>query len=83
MTQTLPPLTGQTTDFELSESLAAFRDKSREFAQREFAPHAAEWDYGRILRIAKDASSPESAERQEFIQLLERARGIVSRVAAR
>lgn len=31
-------------DFELSEDQRAFRDTAREFAQREFAPHAARWD---------------------------------------
>ncbi|ENO88323.1 acyl-CoA dehydrogenase family protein [Thauera linaloolentis] len=31
-------------DFELSEDQCAFRDTAREFAQREFAPHAARWD---------------------------------------
>ena len=31
-------------DFELSEDQRAFRDTAREFAQREFAPQAAQWD---------------------------------------
>lgn len=31
-------------DFELTEDQRAFRDTAREFAQREFAPHAARWD---------------------------------------
>ena len=36
--------TGQTSDFELSPDLAEFRDRAREFAAREFAPHAGRWD---------------------------------------
>ncbi|MCS6996651.1 MAG: acyl-CoA dehydrogenase family protein [Casimicrobiaceae bacterium] len=31
-------------DFELSEEQRAFQATAREFAEREFAPHAAEWD---------------------------------------
>jgi len=31
-------------DFDLSEEQQAFRDTAREFAAREFAPHAARWD---------------------------------------
>ena len=31
-------------DFELSEEQRAFRELARDFAAREMAPHAAEWD---------------------------------------
>ncbi|MCA8941516.1 MAG: acyl-CoA dehydrogenase family protein [Planctomycetes bacterium] len=34
----------QTIDFELNTTLEEFRQSSREFAEREVAPHAAEWD---------------------------------------
>ncbi|MCV2216046.1 acyl-CoA dehydrogenase family protein [Thauera sp. Sel9] len=38
-------------DFELSEDQRAFRDTAREFAQREFAPHAAQWDAESIFPV--------------------------------
>ncbi|WP_068635073.1 acyl-CoA dehydrogenase family protein [Thauera butanivorans] len=38
-------------DFELSEDQCAFRDTAREFAQREFAPHAGRWDTESIFPI--------------------------------
>jgi hypothetical protein len=36
-------------DFELSEEQRAFRDAARAFARGELAPHAAEWDEGKIF----------------------------------
>lgn len=43
----------QIVDFDLSDSLAEFRDQARAFAEREVAPHAAEWD--RETRFPKEA----------------------------
>ena len=40
-------------DFELTEEQRAFADTAREFAQQEFAPHAAQWDRESIF--PKDA----------------------------
>ncbi len=36
-------------DFALSEEQKAFRDAARQFADREFAPHAAKWDAEQIF----------------------------------
>ncbi len=36
-------------DFELSEDQRAFRDAARSFAREEMAPHAGEWDEGKIF----------------------------------
>jgi Ca-activated chloride channel family protein len=47
------------------------------------SPHAAGWSYARVLEIALGATPAGNAERAEFIALLERARSLVSKVAAR
>lgn len=36
-------------DFELSEEQRAFRDAARAFAREQMAPHAAEWDEGKVF----------------------------------
>jgi len=46
------------------------------------SPWAAEWSYGQIQRIARDAAG-DSAERQEFVSLLKRAQGVATTVARR
>lgn len=47
------------------------------------SPHAEGWSLEQVIRIAKEATPPGSAEREEFVALLERARAVVGRVAAR
>ncbi|HVE83227.1 MAG TPA: von Willebrand factor type A domain-containing protein [Myxococcales bacterium] len=47
------------------------------------SPEAQEWSYERILQIARAAAPADSAERQEFIQLLERSRPLIGPVASR
>ncbi|MBI3183050.1 MAG: von Willebrand factor type A domain-containing protein, partial [Myxococcales bacterium] len=47
------------------------------------SPHAERWSYEEVVRIARGATPAGSAERTEFIALLERARAIVGRVASR
>ncbi len=39
-------------DFELSDDQRAFRELARDFAAREMAPHAAEWDENSIFPVA-------------------------------
>lgn len=52
-TDSLKTLEGQSSDFELSTTLATFRDKARAFADAHVVAHAAEWD--------RDASFPREA----------------------
>lgn len=47
------------------------------------SPAAAEWNYEQIRGIARTATTPGDAEREEFLALLERARSVASRVATR
>jgi Ca-activated chloride channel family protein len=47
------------------------------------SPYAKGWSYELITEIARGASPKGNAERQEFISLLDRAKSIVSTVAAR
>jgi Ca-activated chloride channel family protein len=47
------------------------------------SPEAAEWDYARVLEIARAASPTGNAERAEFTSLLEHARALAPRVASR
>lgn len=47
------------------------------------SPHAAEWSYDQVLRIAREATPPGNAERQEFLSLLERAKSVATQVARR
>ncbi|MEW5742755.1 MAG: von Willebrand factor type A domain-containing protein [Myxococcota bacterium] len=47
------------------------------------SPDAAEWSYGDVMRIARDATPPGNAERQEFLSLLEHAQSLAGRVARR
>ncbi len=46
-------LHNQTSDFQLSPEIAAFRDEVREFSERELKPHANAWD--------REASFPKAA----------------------
>ncbi len=46
------------------------------------SPHARSWSLDQVLKIARGATEPGNHERQEFVSLLEKARGITS-VAAR
>ncbi|MHB8874857.1 MAG: vWA domain-containing protein [Myxococcaceae bacterium] len=47
------------------------------------SPHARSWSYDQVLAIARDAAPESSTERQEFVELLQTARAIVTRVASR
>jgi Ca-activated chloride channel family protein len=47
------------------------------------SPHARSWNFDQVRRIARDATPPGNAERQEFLELLEKAQPLVLRVAAR
>lgn len=47
------------------------------------SPHAAEWSYAQVMRIARDATPTGNAERQEFLSLLEHAQPLGNRVAHR
>jgi Ca-activated chloride channel homolog len=47
------------------------------------SPYAKGWSYDLISEIARGASAPGNAERQEFIALLAKARNIVASVATR
>ncbi|HYO56098.1 vWA domain-containing protein [Archangium sp.] len=47
------------------------------------SPHAERWSFDQVLKIARDATPPGNAEREEFVSLLERARSSVGRMAMR
>jgi Ca-activated chloride channel family protein len=47
------------------------------------SPHARRWSFEQVRRIARDATPAGNAERQEFLELLEKAEPLVGRVAAR
>jgi Ca-activated chloride channel family protein len=64
-------------DFRFASAVMAAAEKLRR------SPHAQGWDFDQVLRIARASAPAESAERQEFAQLLERARPLVGAVAAK
>jgi Ca-activated chloride channel family protein len=45
------------------------------------SPHAERWSFDQVLKIARGATPPGNAEREEFVTLLERARSLVARAA--
>ncbi|QRK13523.1 DUF3520 domain-containing protein [Archangium violaceum] len=45
------------------------------------SPHAERWSLAQVVRIARDATPRGNAEREEFIELLERVRTLGSSVA--
>jgi Ca-activated chloride channel family protein len=47
------------------------------------SPHAQHWSFEQVEKIAREATPRGNAEREEFLQLLEKARPLVTRVAAR
>jgi Ca-activated chloride channel family protein len=47
------------------------------------SPHAERWSVEQVLKIARDATPPGNAEREEFLALIERARPLLARVAQR
>jgi Ca-activated chloride channel family protein len=47
------------------------------------SPHAQRWSFEQVRKIAREATPAGNAERQEFLQLLEKAEPLVTRVAAR
>ncbi|WP_224371595.1 vWA domain-containing protein [Hyalangium versicolor] len=47
------------------------------------SPHAQRWSFEQVQKIAREATPAGNAEREEFLQLLEKARPLVARVAAR
>ncbi len=47
------------------------------------SPHAQRWSFDQVIKIARDATPEGNAEREEFLALLEKARPLVGRVAAR
>src|SRR3712207_8628844 len=50
---------------------------------RSRSPHAEHWSFEQVLKIARGATPPGNAEREEFVSLLERARSLVGPVAMR
>ncbi|MGZ3458387.1 MAG: vWA domain-containing protein [Archangium sp.] len=42
------------------------------------SPHAEHWSFDQVLKIARGATPPGNAEREEFVSLLERARSLYS-----
>jgi Ca-activated chloride channel family protein len=47
------------------------------------SPHASEWSYEQVRRIAAAATEPGDTEREEFLSLLEHAQSLAARVAIR
>jgi Ca-activated chloride channel homolog len=47
------------------------------------SPHAERWSFDQVLKVARGATPPGNAEREELVRLLERARPLVARVARR
>jgi Ca-activated chloride channel family protein len=47
------------------------------------SPHAQRWSFDQVAKIAREATPEGNAERAEFLALLEKARPLVGRVAAR
>jgi Ca-activated chloride channel family protein len=47
------------------------------------SPHAQRWSFEQVAKIAREATPAGNAEREEFLALLEKARPLVGRVAAR
>ena len=65
------------TDFRFATSVMAAAEIFRQ------SPHAAEWSYAQVQKLAREATPPGNAEREEFLVLLEHAQSIVGRVANR
>ncbi|WP_224240646.1 vWA domain-containing protein [Hyalangium gracile] len=47
------------------------------------SPHASRWSFEQVRTIARQATPEGNAEREEFLQLLEKAQPLLARVAAR
>ncbi|MDY7231371.1 vWA domain-containing protein [Hyalangium rubrum] len=47
------------------------------------SPHAQRWNFDQVKKIAREATPAGNAEREEFLQLLDKASPLVGRVAAR
>jgi Ca-activated chloride channel family protein len=47
------------------------------------SPHAERWSFDQALALARGATPPGNAEREEFLSLLQRARELRGRVASR
>jgi len=47
------------------------------------SPHARRWNFDQVRKIARDATPPGNSEREEFLELLDKAQPLVGRVAAR
>ncbi len=47
------------------------------------SPHARSWNFDQVKKIARGATPPGNSEREEFLELLEKAQPLVGRVAAR
>jgi Ca-activated chloride channel family protein len=47
------------------------------------SPHARSWNFDQVRKIARDATPPGNSEREEFLELLDKAQPLVGRVAAR
>jgi len=80
------PFRGEALASRFDDASADFRFAAAVMGAAEIfrqSPHAEKWSYEQVVRIAKGASPQGSAERQEFIALLERAREIVGQVARR
>jgi len=71
-----PSFEAASQDFRFAVAVMGAAEKLRQ------SPHARDWDLERILRVARAAAPADSAERQEFVALLEKARPVVGAVAA-
>jgi len=63
-------------DFRFASAVMAAAERLRR------SPYAQGWDFDQIVRVARAAAPADSAERQEFIQLLEKSKPLVGAVAA-
>jgi Ca-activated chloride channel family protein len=47
------------------------------------SPHARSWNFDQVRKIAREATPPGNSEREEFLELLDKAQPLIGRVAAR
>ena len=47
------------------------------------SPHARSWNFDQVRKIARDATPAGNSEREEFLELLDKAQPLIGRVAAR
>jgi len=71
-----PAFSQASQDFRFASAVMAAAERLRR------SQYSQGWDFDQIVKIAQEASPPDSAERKEFVQLLQRSKPLVGAVAA-